>query len=164
MFIRKISEGDAGKFLDMLKRLDAETKYMMFEPKERKTNEDEMKKKIKETLDSDSLILVVEDNNEIIGYLSVERGFANRIKHSGYIVIGILNSYRGKGIGTKLFEHLEKWATENNITRLELTVMTNNESGIRLYEKMGFKKEGIKERSLKVDGEYIDEYYMAKLL
>ncbi|WP_333473049.1 GNAT family N-acetyltransferase [Crassaminicella thermophila] len=162
--IRKIKEDDAGMFLNMLKRLDNETKNMMFEPGERKTTVDEIKADIRNLYHSNSLILVAEENGEIVGFLSAERGFANRIKHSAYIVIGILNDYRGKGIGTKLFEELEKWANEKNITRLELTVMLHNERGIRLYEKMGFKIEGIKERSLIVDGEYIDEYYMAKLM
>lgn len=164
MIIREINENDAEIFLKMLKKVDTETKYMMFEPGERKTTVDEMKIRIRNTFESNSLILVVEDSEEIVGFLSAERGFANRIKHSAYIVIGILEGYKGKGIGTKLFQQLEIWAMENSIKRLELTVMTHNEMGVKLYENMGYKKEGIKERSLIVDGEYVDEYYMAKLI
>lgn len=96
--------------------------------------------------------------------MSAERGAANRIKHSAYIVIGILKDYRGQEIGTKLFERLEKWASENAIIRLELIVMTHNESAIGLYKKMGFKIEGLKEKSLIVDENYVDEYYMGKIL
>lgn len=59
---------------------------------------------------------------------------------------------------------MEKWALENTITRLELTVMTHNERAVRLYKKMGFKIEGLKEKSLIVDGKYVDEYYMGKIL
>jgi RimJ/RimL family protein N-acetyltransferase len=33
-----------------------------------------------------------------------------------------------------------------------------------LYEKSGFVVEGIKKNAMFVDGEYVDEYYMAKLL
>lgn len=164
MIIRKIEERDANNYLNMLKRLDSETKNMMFEPDERKTTLDEVQKWINNISNSEKLILVVEDAEDIVGFLSTERGFANRIKHSAYIVVGILNSYQGKGLGTKLFEKMEEWARENKITRLELTVMTHNEGGVKLYEKMGFKKEGLKERSLLVDGKCVDEYYMAKLL
>lgn len=164
MIIRTIRENDAQKFLNMLKKLDSETKNMMYEPGERKTTVDEMKRKIRNIYDTNSLLLVVEENENVIGFLSAERGFANRIKHSAYIVVGILSDYRGKGIGTKLFEQLEKWAIENGITRLELTVMVHNDTAIRLYKKMGFKIEGVKERSLIIDGKYIDEYYMAKLI
>ncbi len=163
MLIRSIKITDAKKFLSLLKKLDVETKNMMFQPGERNTSIDEMKKTIEEVSSSDSLILVAEEDNEIIGYISVERGFAKRIKHNGYIVIGVLESHWGKGIGTKLFGKAEKWAKKNNITRLELTVMTHNKNGIKLYEKMGFQKEGMKVRSLLIDGKYIDEYYMSKI-
>jgi RimJ/RimL family protein N-acetyltransferase len=42
--------------------------------------------------------------------------------------------------------------------------MIHNEVALKLYKKMGFKIEGLKERSMIVNGEYIDEYYMAKLI
>jgi RimJ/RimL family protein N-acetyltransferase len=79
-------------------------------------------------------------------------------------VIGILEQFTGKGIGTQLFQMLEAWARSNDIHRLELTVMTHNERAIALYKKMGFEIEGIKKHSLFVNGEYVDEYYMAKLI
>jgi RimJ/RimL family protein N-acetyltransferase len=56
------------------------------------------------------------------------------------------------------------WARERGFHRLELTVMTHNERAIRLYKKMGFEVEGVKKHSLFVNGEYVDEYYMAKLI
>lgn len=42
--------------------------------------------------------------------------------------------------------------------------MIHNEGAIRLYKNRGFKIEGLKEKSLLVDGRYVDEYYMAKIL
>ncbi|AGK95676.1 GNAT family N-acetyltransferase [Clostridium pasteurianum] len=164
MIIRKIQIKDSEKFLNMLKQLDTETKYMMFEPEERKTTINEIKTNIKNINISRSLILVAEDTKNVVGFLSAERGFAKRIEHSVYIVIGILKDYRGRKIGLKLFEALEKWALENHIIRLELTVMTNNKAAIGLYKKIGFKIEGLKEKSLIVDGKYVDEYYMGKIL
>ncbi|WP_425453646.1 N-acetyltransferase family protein [Oceanobacillus chungangensis] len=96
----------------------------------------------------------------LVGY----GGDAKRNKHSAYIVIGILQDYRGKGIGTKLFEELEHWASNHNIHRLELSVVTRNEPGLSLYKKMGFEIEGTKRHSLFIDGEFVDEYEMVKLL
>lgn len=164
MVIRKAEIEDSEGLLNMLKQLDYETKNMMYEPEERKTSIEEMKSNIENMNASNSLMLVAEENEGIVGFLSAERGFANRIKHSVYIVIGILKNYRGKKIGNNLFKELVNWASDSDIVRLELTVMTNNKGAIRLYEKMGFKIEGLKEKSLVVDGKYIDEYYMAKIL
>ena len=42
--------------------------------------------------------------------------------------------------------------------------MVHNERAIRLYKKMGFEIEGTKKHSLFVNGQYVDEYYMAKIL
>ena len=164
MIIRKIETKDSEKFLNMLKQLDNETTNMMWEPGERKTTIDEMDSDINNICNSKSLRLVAEDKGHIIGFLSSERGFAKRISHRAYIVIGVLREYRGKKIGAKLFEKLEKWALENNVTRLELTVMEHNEVAIKLYEKMGFRREGFKKNSLIVDGKYVAEYYMGKII
>ena len=161
--IRGATPSDAGAFLTFLNQLDRETKFMLYEPGERKANEENLRSKIEET-NKDSLLLVAENEDKIVGFLSADRGHSNRIKHSAYIVIGILKDFRGKGIGNKFFEELDKWAIQSWVLRLELTVMKNNGNAIRLYEKVGFKIEGVKEKSCLVDGVFIDEYYMSKLL
>lgn len=48
-------------------------------------------------------------------------------------------------------------------TRLELTVRCDNEPAIHLYRKNGFVVEGVKKHTMRVNGEYVDEYTMAKL-
>ncbi|WP_407927862.1 GNAT family N-acetyltransferase [Gracilibacillus suaedae] len=48
--------------------------------------------------------------------------------------------------------------------RMELTVAASNRSAVALYKKIGFEIEGTKRKALLVENEYLDEYYMAKLL
>lgn len=164
MKIRKIELNDSENFLNMLKQLDNETEFMLYEPGERRKTVADIESFIKSSENSNSLLLVVEDEGAIVGFLSADRGSLNRIKHSAYIVIGILKKYRSKGLGEILFSTMEKWAKESGITRLELTVIKQNEVGIKLYKKMGFKIEGLKENSILLNGVYVDEYYMGKLL
>ncbi|MDU1538065.1 MAG: GNAT family N-acetyltransferase [Paeniclostridium sordellii] len=89
-------------------------------------------------MNGDNLVLVATDDETIIGFLSAQRGIAKRIKHTAYIVVGIREKFRGKGIGSKLFSELDIWAKENNITRLELSVICSNIVAKHLYEKNGF--------------------------
>ena len=161
VLIRNIREDDEEKFLSMLIQLDNETKFMLYELGERKRDINKIRSRIKDAHQS-SFLYIVEDNGKLVGFLSAKRGQVNRIKHSAYIVIGIIKNYTGKGIGRRLFNELDNWATNNGVTRLELTVMRHNERAISLYKKMGYKVEGVKEKSVVVDGDYIDEYYMAK--
>ena len=62
-----------------------------------------------------------------------------------------------------LNSELDKWARENNLTRLELTVVSSNIVAKHLYEKNGFKIEKKKKNAMIIDDKYVDEYYMAKL-
>ena len=78
--------------------------------------------------------------------------------------MGVLQAWVGRGIGRSLLEALEGWAQSKGLHRLELMVNYNNERAIRLYEKFGFEREGVKRHALRVDGRYIDAFYMAKLI
>jgi RimJ/RimL family protein N-acetyltransferase len=75
-----------------------------------------------------------------------------------------LKDFRGQGVGTSLFQTVEKWADKHRLSRLELTAVTRNTAGIALYQKSGFEIEGTKRNSLIINGEFHDEYYMSKLL
>ena len=165
MQIREIIYSDVESFVNLIKQVESESPFMLFESGERKISPEVQKKRIEVMNKSEnSTIFIAELDNQLIGYLIAMGGNANRNKHSVYLVIGIIARYRGLGIGTKLIEQLEKWATEHGIHRLELTVLTDNEAGLRLYKKMGFDIEGTKRHSLFIDGQFVDEYYMSKLL
>ncbi|SYZ72292.1 GCN5-related N-acetyltransferase [Candidatus Zixiibacteriota bacterium] len=163
--IRQIREEDAENFLAMLKMLDNETTFMMYEPGERTTTIEQQQERIREILSKDyQATFVAEDDGWIVGYLAARGGELSRIRHRTYIVVGIIKEFRGRGVGKKLFDEMEKWARAKKMHRLELTVMVSNERGIRLYQKMGFEFEGVRKDSMLVEGEYIDEYNMFKLL
>ncbi|MGJ9383087.1 N-acetyltransferase family protein [Salipaludibacillus sp. CF4.18] len=165
MKVREIETSDAEKLANLTKRVDESSQYMLWESGERDIQTKNQLKMIKGMKDAEnSTILVAEKDNDLVGYLIAIGGNARRKRYSAYIVIGILKAYRGQGIGTKLFNELEQWAASNNIRRLELTVVTKNEGGLRLYKKVGFEMEGIKRNSLFIDGDFVDEYYMSKLL
>lgn len=138
---------------------------MMLEPGERTTTVEEQCQRIQSVLASETqMVFVIEDEARLVGYLGVYGGSYKRNRHSAYIVTGILQEYAGRGLGRQLFEALEEWAMQHKLHRLELTVMCHNERAVHLYQKMGFEIEGVKRDSLQVEGRYVDEYYMAKIL
>lgn len=163
MKIRRCEINDADNMLKMLLELDKETEYMLFEADERPNYINRVKAMINQSINGDNLLLIATEDDNIIGFLSAQRGIIRKIKHTAYIVVGIREKFRGKGIGKKLFCELDLWAKENNISRLELTVMCPNSMAKQLYEKNGFEVEGTKRNSIFMNGKYIDEYYMSKI-
>lgn len=165
MRIRQVTPEDTGKFIELVKRVDAESDYMLMEPGEREITLDEQRQRLEKIeQDTHSTILVAQNKeNELVGYLAAFGGNAKRTRHSVYLVIGITENFRGKGLGTKLFQMIEKWAKERGILRMELTVVCKNHSAVALYKKMGFEIEGTKRASLLINGIGHDEYMMSKL-
>ncbi|SDQ56706.1 GNAT family N-acetyltransferase [Virgibacillus salinus] len=165
MIVREVETSDAENLANLIKQVDESSQYMLWEAGERNIKSENQLKVINGIKNAEnSTILVAEKDNELVGYLIVIGGNAQRNKHSAYIVIGILKGYRGKGIGKQLINKLEQWAVNQNVSRLELTVVTKNEGALSLYKKLGFEIEGTKRNSLLLNDEFVDEYYMSKLL
>lgn len=131
---------DSGKLLILIKEVERTSAFMLMEPGEREMTLEQQQKWI-EIIDKqkNSTIFVAEENGQLIGYLFLMGGSVKRTEHSAYLVIGILQDYRGKGVGTKLFDKATNWASKHNISRLELTVVTENKSGVVLYKKVVLK-------------------------
>ncbi len=165
MLIRQIRPDDAEAFLALCRQLDRETAFMLLEPDERNTTVEQQRERIFSVLATDNqMIFVAEHEGRLVGYLAGFGGNYRRNRDNVHIVIGILQAFTGQGIGKQLFETVEAWARERGLHRLELTVMAHNERGKALYTKMGFAVEGVRRESLCVDGAWVDEIYMAKLL
>ena len=164
MLIRQAVESDAPRILPVMKDAE-ESGFMLFAPGERQMKQETLTKFINTFNNaSKSGFFVAEDNDDILGYLLVKAENLSRTSHRAMIAIGVHSNSRGKGVGSKLFEHVISWAKQVQLHRLELTVIETNEHAIKLYKNMGFEVEGIKRDSLLIDGQYVNEIYMAKLL
>lgn len=162
--IRKAVPDDAVRLSQLFKEVD-QSNVMLYGPGERQTTPEQIRKRIIDVSESDTSEWLVEDIGGVLaGYLLIQGSALKRVKHTIYLVIGISEAFRGQGIGTRLFEEMEKWAVEHAIHRVELTVLAHNESARALYRKMGFEVEGTKRNSVFIDGSYCDEYYLSKLI
>jgi L-phenylalanine/L-methionine N-acetyltransferase len=108
-----------------------------------------------------SIVAVLD--GEVVGQAGLER-YVGRRSHAAGIGMGVHDDHCGKGIGTALLSELidaaDNWL---QIRRIELSVYTDNEPAIRLYEKFGFEREGISRAYAFRAGNYVDAIAMARL-
>lgn len=95
-------------------------------------------------LNPKAMVLVACDGDIIVssGYC-VEKNARHYLNHESYAYLGFmytLPTYRGKGINAMVMDGLRKWAYENDLTEIRLTVYEDNLPALRAYEKFGFKK------------------------
>ena len=163
--ISKIREKDALTFLELKKKLDMETEFMLIEPGEREDTEKDIILEIKSFhTNPGSTILVAEYNDKLIGYCSAQAGNFRRNRHSAYVIIGLLRDYTNKQIGSLLMDEIEKDLRSSGIKKLELSVASKNIPALKLYTSKGFQIEGLRKNALFINSEFVDEFYMGKIL
>jgi putative acetyltransferase len=116
-----------------------------------------------ENQSSDTVNLMALLDGRIVGNAGLNR-HGGRRAHAAGLGIGIHDDFVGRGIGTALIGELvdvaDNWL---NLKRLELNVYTDNSVAIRLYEKFGFKREGVFVSYAYRDGAYVDSLAMARV-
>jgi RimJ/RimL family protein N-acetyltransferase len=165
MAIRQATREDVGELISLFEAVYAETKFMLMEPGESLVDAQALAARIENGANAQTEIWYVSGTDAgLNGFLYGRRGVARRNRHSLYLVMGVRKAAWGQGIGSSLLESIERWALAAAIHRLELTVIAANERAIRAYARAGFVREGTKRDSLMIDGSYVDEIYMSKLL
>ncbi|MBS3055424.1 MAG: GNAT family N-acetyltransferase [Candidatus Aenigmarchaeota archaeon] len=91
-----------------------------------------------------SICLVAEFGNEIVGYLvgSVKKMESWRpVRRTEIEEMFVKENFRSKGVGSRLVRHFLKWSKESKTQRVLVFVYDSNSKGIKFYKKMGFKKD-----------------------
>lgn len=106
----------------------------------------------------------ISDNSSIRWAISTQNGEALGIamlsnidwkNRSSNIGIKLIQSEQGKGIGSESYKLIIDYAFgELQMNRIEAEVIEYNISSIKLHEKLGFFKEGVKRKSIFQKGKY----------
>ena len=109
-------------------------------------------------------LLVAEIEGEVVGVIGLHTSSRPRVNHKAEVGMMVHDDWQGKGVGAALMraviELADKWL---NLTRIELSVFTDNESAIALYRKFGFEIEGTLRKYAFRDGEFVDAFAMARI-
>lgn len=163
-YIRPIAAGD-GKGVNELRRMPGVFENILGIPSERiKRNEDYISNMDNNTHQFVAIVKEASGEEKIIGTAGLIVYDNSRRRHSGIILIMIHKDFQSKGVGTKLMEAIldvaDNWLM---LVRVELTVFADNEKAINLYKKFDFGVEGLKKKAAIRNGEYVDEFIMARI-
>ncbi|WKA55451.1 GNAT family N-acetyltransferase [Planococcus shixiaomingii] len=167
--IRLANERDAEAILNIDNEITlskATTKFFISSPSELSYDVNEVKEKIKTSLEKNNLFAVYERDGIVVGFLVFKRYTYNRLHHAGSMGMGIQEEYTNQGIGTQLIEYLIDWAKQQeNLEKICLGVVSVNERAINVYKRLGFIEEGRQKNQIKYeDGTYSDDIVMAYML
>jgi putative acetyltransferase len=87
----------------------------------------------------------------------------NRFSHIATFFLYIEPAYWGKGIGTEAIHFLETEVKKRGYRRMECMVADTNPHAIRLYQRLGYEREGVKKQAFRINDTYKDLIIMGKV-
>lgn len=97
----------------------------------------------------------------VVGWCDILPTHGETRSHVGTLGIALLPQARHCGIGAKLMEASLAKARRKGLSRIELTVRTDNANAKRLYERFGFVTERVRRHAFLVDNQFYDTFTMA---
>jgi len=110
------------------------------------------------------LMLLALDGEIAAGHLLANFGIFEMNRYTADLGIINYQGYRGQGIGTNLMLKSFQILRERGIMKITISVFAPNTKALRFYERLGFKKEGVREKQWLFEDEFIDEIILAKFL
>ncbi len=160
--LRSAEPGDAERILVHMNQIAGESENVTFGPGEFELSVEEERAFLQKTAESsNSLYVLAEIADEIVGTLSFNAGKRPRLQHAGEFGITVLRTYWNAGIGGCMLAYFISWAKQAEMIRkINLRVRVDNLPAIHLYEKYGFVHEGRVTREFYLHGQFIDAYMM----
>ena len=100
-------------------------------------------------------------DGDAVGWLHVEALKYPRMDHTAELTVGVLEEYRGSGLGSALMDCGLDWARERGYLKIYQNLPATNESGIAFLEGNGWTEEYRREGHYLLDGELVDEVGLA---
>ena len=163
--LRNPEENDALELSKLRIEIDSETENLAREAGEAVLDEKSFIEIIREDNNSNgNLFLVAEVNGRLVGFARCVQMKLKRFSHQNDFGICILQEYCGQGIGNQLLKVIIDWSEKNNIEKISLNVIEENEGAINMYKRNGFVHEGLLLKDRKhSDGSYHNTVLMGRI-
>ena len=110
------------------------------------------------------IFFVATVDNEVVGWVHLKHIDLDKLRHTGQLTVGVLEEYRGHGIGSHLLERGIEWAAKQGFETIENALPATNERAIEFLKSRGFEVDAVREDHYKLNGKYVDEVLMKKSL
>ena len=101
-------------------------------------------------------------DGDVVGWVHLKHPEIAKLSHTAELTVGVLEAYRGHGIGSHLLERGLEWAASKGYEKIYNSLPATNEAAIEFLTSRGWDEEARREDHYKLDGRYIDEVMMEK--
>lgn len=158
VILREATADDAEQVLKCTKTYVAESEYIPKLPEEHLLTVDQQREWILNfEQHPQSILLVAEYNQEIIGNIDLNGSRRIVMQHTAVIGMGMLAQWQNQGLGTEMLKAVIHFAKQHPILEtIWLQLYAENKVGYAAYQKVGFQECGRIPNFFKQNGRYHD--------
>jgi len=110
---------------------------------------------------TNNIILLARSEDRVVGHLQMSTFSFSRRRGVAELFIYLHQDFQNIGLGTEMTKRAIGLAKKRGLHRIGLSVVGDNQRAIKVYEKVGFKKEGVARDAFYADDHrYHDEVHM----
>jgi ribosomal protein S18 acetylase RimI-like enzyme len=160
--VRQARQSDLSGLVGVIRQVAAEGRYIEAES-------------VADVLDHERVLLRHNDvesriffvatvDDEVVGWVHLQLPESEKLGHTAELTVGVVEGYRGRGIGSQLLQRGVQWAATHGFEKLYNSAPATNERAIAFLEDHDWAVEAVREAHYRIDGAYVDEVMMAREL
>lgn len=101
-------------------------------------------------------------DGEVVGWVNLDAPENDRLSHGVELTMGLLDEFRGYGIGSALLDRAVSWAGSHGYRKVFSNVPASNEPAVEFLEANGWDVEAVRPDHYLIDGDLVDEVLVAR--
>ena len=157
--IRPARQADLTGIVGAIREVAAEGRYIEAESVAQELEHDDALLRFNERESRMFFVATVED--EVVGWVHIRSSELAKLRHTARLTVGVLETYRGEGIGSHLLARGLEWAAASGYEKVYNSAPATNQGAIAFLEDQGWEVEAVRADHYLIEGEYVDEVMMA---
>lgn len=124
-------------------------------------DDESMDEKDESTAERDEPLGESVGDGETVGWLHVEAVQWPMMGHTAQLTVGVLEEYRGDGLGSTLMDRGLEWARDRGLRKVYQNLPATNERAIAFLDAEGWSVESTREGHYLIGDELVDEIQLA---
>lgn len=107
------------------------------------------------------MFFVATAGNEVVGWVHLKHPELDKLAHTVELTLGVIEGYRGHGMGSHLLERGHEWAAAHGFEKVYQSVPATNDGAVHFLQERGYETEAVRNDHYKIEDAAVDEVMLA---
>lgn len=157
--IRPARQEDLSGIIGVIRQVTEDRTYIEAETVAQQLEDDDALLRYGETEERKFFVAIVD--GEVVGWVNLTIPEQEKLSHTAELTLGLLEEFRGRGIGSHLMQRSLSWATTQGLLKVYNSVPATNQAAVEFLQAHDWAVEAVRHDHYLINGTPVDEVMMA---